>query len=183
MTAIAAGRPGRNDSVPCECRDTAGQGEEGAGPYNHPLSMKIDRQREGWLGEDYVRIFAETDRARIARLYAFGAHLPDYEPWGSWGLDSLCLGHDGKLYLIPWIPLDESHRKERYASIAAFDADLAVLHEATTAYEHFGKEIHFVTPIIFGGSPKDPENLKMIDQKAHAEVSCFWNQTYARIKK
>jgi len=56
------------------------------------------------------------------------------------------------------------------------------LHEATPQYEHFTKETHFVTPIVFGGSPTDPENLKMIAQQPHAEACCFWNQTYARLK-
>jgi hypothetical protein len=144
--------------------------------------MKSVTQREGWLGEDYVRIYAEHDRDRIAKLYAFERFLPGYAPWGSWGLDALCLGPDGRLYLIPWIPLHESHRKERYQSADGLEAELSLLHEATPQYEHFAKETHFVTPIVFGGSPTDPENLKMIGQQPHAEVCCFWNQTYARLK-
>ena len=79
--------------------------------------------------------------------------------------------------------LHESHRKERYATVAAFEAELAPLHEAIPEYEHFGKELQFVTPIVFGGSPAIPENLKMIEQQAHAEACCFWNKVYARVKR
>ena len=88
--------------------------------------MKSVTQREGWLGEDYIRIYAEHGRDRVARLYAFERFLPGYVPWGSWGLDALCLGPDGRLYLVPWIPLHESHRKERYQRAEALEGgDLA----------------------------------------------------------
>src|SRR6185436_16326290 len=132
--------------------------------------MKVLTQREGWLGDAYVRIYPDDDRVRIANLYGFEAFLPRYVPLGSWGLDALCLGPDGRLYLIPWIPLNESHRKEHYPSVAALEAELSSLREATPDYEHFGKETHFVTPIVFGGSPTDADNLKMIGQQPHAEV-------------
>ena len=144
--------------------------------------MKAISQREGWLGDDYVRVYAEHDRSRIARLYAFETFLPGYIPWASWGLDALCLGPDGRVYLIPWIPLHESHRVDRYPSIGALETELSSLCEATPDYEHFGKETHFVTPIAFGGSPTDPENRKMIGQEPHAEACCFWNKVYARLK-
>ncbi len=137
-------------------------------------------QREGWLGEDYVRIYAGADRAEIATLYDFAAFLPGYEPWGSWGLDALCLGPDSRLYVVDWIPLEESFRKERYASIAAFEEDIARLHEATSAYEHFQKEVHFVKPIIFGGD--SAEAPVMVDQATHAELCRFWNPMYRQLK-
>src|SRR5262245_19137039 len=111
----------------------------------------MSAQREGWLGDEYVRVYADSDRSRIAKLYDFPTFLPSYEPWGSWGLDSLCLGPDSRLYLVDWIPLEESFRKQRYASVAAFEEDFARLHDATPTYEHFQKEVHYVKPIIFGG--------------------------------
>ena len=137
-------------------------------------------QREGWLAEEYVRIYADADRGRIAALYDFATFLPGFQPWGSWGLDALCLGPDSRLYVVDWIPLEESFTKERYASIAAFEEDVARLHEATAAYEHFQKEVHFVKPITFGGDPS--EAPVMIDQATHAEVCRFWNATYRRLK-
>jgi hypothetical protein len=140
----------------------------------------MSTQREGWLGDNYVRVYAPSDRQRISRLYDFSAFLPGYEPWGSWGLDALCLGPDSRLYLIDWIPLDESIRRECYASIAAFEQDLILVEEFTSAYEHFQKEVHFVEPLAFGGDPK--AKLMMVDQAVHAELCRFWNQTYRRIK-
>ena len=140
----------------------------------------MNTQREGWLGEEYVRAYAAADRNRIAKLYDFHTSLPGYEPWGSWGLDALCLGPDSRLYLLDWIPLDESFLRERYESVAAFENDIARLHEAKPEYEHFQKELHFVQPLIFGGDPKAP--IMMIDQATHAEACRFWNQTYARMK-
>jgi len=137
-------------------------------------------QREGWIGEEYVRIYAEADRQRIAELYDFPTFLPGYEPWGSWGLDALCLGPDLRLYVMDWIPLDVSFRKERYASVAAFEEDIARLHEATPEYEHFQKEVHFPHPLALGGSPS--QKLIMLDQDTHAQACRFFNQTYAHVK-
>ncbi len=137
-------------------------------------------QREGWLGDEYVRVYAANERSRIAQLYDFGTFLPGYELWGSWGFDALCLGRDSKLYVVDWIPLHEGFRRERYPNVEAFTADLSHLHDATSAYEHFQKEVHLMTPIVFGGNPS--EKPVMIDQAAHAEVCRFWNSTYVRIK-
>ena len=63
----------------------------------------------------------------------------------------MCLGADSRLYAVDWIPLEESFLKERYASVAAFEEDIARLHEATPAYEYFQKEVHLVQPLVFGG--------------------------------
>jgi hypothetical protein len=93
---------------------------------------------------------------------------------------TLCPGRDSRLYVVDWIPLEVGFTKERYASIAAFEEDIARLHEATTEYEHFQKEVHWVKPIVFGGDPSDVP--VMIDQAAHAEVCRFWNATYRRLK-
>lgn len=137
-------------------------------------------QREGWLGNDYVRIYAVADRARVSELYSFQTSLPGYEPWGSWGLDALCLGPDRRLYLVDWIPLAEEFLRLRYESVTAFEIDVTQLHEATSVYEHFQKEVHFMKPLVFGGDPKVAPT--MIDQTTHAEMCRFWNQTYARMQ-
>jgi hypothetical protein len=142
----------------------------------------MNAQREGWLLDEYVRFYAESARLEIALLYAFHEFLPGYELWGSWGLDALCLGLDSKLYRIPWIPLSEAHRQEVYPSVEALQTVLASIHEATSAYEHFGKEVHFITPIVFGGSPEDEANMVMVDQSTHAQLCVYWNRTYARLR-
>ncbi len=138
-------------------------------------------QREGWLGEEYVRIYSDTDRQRIAELYDFSTSLPGYEPWGSWGLDALCLGPDSRLYAIDWIPLEESFRKERYSSVAAFEEDIARLREATPEYEHFEKEVHFAHPLVLGGDPQVPP--VMLDQATHAKACRLFNKVCAQVRK
>lgn len=142
----------------------------------------MNAHREGWLADDYVRLYAESARCETASLYAFHEFLPDYELWGSWGCDALCLALDSKLYRIPWIPLCEAHRQEAYPSVEALHAALVALHEATPAYEHFGKEVHFTTPIVFGGSPEDSANIAMVDQATHAQLCLYWNRVYARLQ-
>lgn len=143
--------------------------------------MKV--HREGWLADEYVRIYSASLRKDIASLYGFNEFLPDYELWGSWGCDALCLGFDSKLYCVPWIPLSETHRQEAYPSVEALNSALQSLHAATPTYEHFGKEVHFITPIVFGGQPGDDANITMIDQDAHAQICRYWNNLYARLHK
>lgn len=141
----------------------------------------IQDQIEGWLDEEYIRVYASSDRQRISEIYGFGVFLPDYTPLGSVGLDALCLAPDGKLYLIPWVPLDEDQRIEQYDGMSGFMDDIAKIDQASESYEYYGKELHLVTPIVFGGEPDQETHL--IDQDAHAEICSFWNKTYARIKK
>ncbi len=140
----------------------------------------MNKQREGWLGEEYVRIFADADRQRIAQLYDFATFLPRYEPWGSWGLDALCLGPDSRLYAVDWIPLEENYRKERYRSIAEFEADISRLSEASPSYQHFQKEIHYAHPLVLGGDPKAEQ--VMLDQDTHAKACRFFNQICRKVK-
>lgn len=140
----------------------------------------MNTQREGWLGEEYVRIYADVDRQRIARLYDFATFLPGYAPWGSWGLDVLCLGPDSRLYTIDWIPLEESYRKERYGSIAEFEAEISRLRELSPSYQYFQKEVHYAHPLVLGG---DPQAVPvMLDQDTHAEACRFFNQTCRHVK-
>jgi hypothetical protein len=144
------------------------------------LGKSMTTQREGWIDDEYVRIYAASNRQYLAKLYDFPTFLPGYEPWGSWGLDALCLGSDSRLYVLDWIPLEKSFLKERYASVAAFEEGIARLHDATPAYEYYQKEIHFVQPLIFGGDPKIAP--VMVDQTTHAEACRFWNKTYRELK-
>ena len=76
----------------------------------------------------------------------------------------------------------ESLHQEAYPSVEVLRAALVALHEATPAYEHFGKEVHFTTPIVFGGSPDDTANIAMVDQAAHAQLCLYWNRVYARLQ-
>ena len=143
-------------------------------------TANFSKQCEGWLGEEYVRVYAESARQEIASIYAFHEFLPGYEVWGSWGLDALCLASNTQFYRIPWIPLSETHRQLAYSSVEALRVAFAVLHEATPAYENFGKEIHFVTPIVFGGNLNDSSTIAMVDQATHAQLCVYWNRVYAR---
>lgn len=140
----------------------------------------MTKQREGWLGEEYVRIYAAADRQRISTLYDFATFLPGYEPWGSWGLDALCLGPDSRLYTIDWIPLEEEYRRQRYDSIADLEADITRLHEAKTSYQHFQKEVHFLHPIVLDGDPKAAP--VMLDQDTHAKACCYFNKLCRDLK-
>lgn len=140
----------------------------------------MTKQREGWLGDEYVRIYAPVDRQRIASLYDFATFLPDYEPWGSFGLDALCLGPDQRLYAIDWIPLEESFRRERYSSVSALEADMERLHEAAPTYEHFAKEVHLKHPLALGGDPQ--ASPMMLDQETHAEACRYFNRLWRHLK-
>lgn len=44
-----------------------------------------------------------------------------------------------------------------------------------------GKEILEIKPIIFGGSPTDPKNKRILDRKQHIAACKFWNKKISEI--
>jgi hypothetical protein len=50
-------------------------------------------------------------------------------------------------------------------------------------HPNYGLELHFVEPIVFGGSSTDPENRMFVPLTEHAELCRFWNNLHSRIRK
>jgi hypothetical protein len=99
---------------------------------------------------------------------------------GFMGARRVCLGPDAHLYVTDWVPLEESYLKQRYASIAEFEAEISQLHEASSAYEHFQKEVHYPHPLVLGGYPK--ATPVMLDQDTHAKACCYFNRLCRHLK-
>jgi len=45
-----------------------------------------------------------------------------------------------------------------------------------------GLHIHRVHPILFGGSPTDKDNIKLVTRQQHAELVVFWNKKIRELK-
>lgn len=135
------------------------------------------------IDDKYVRLYDPAHWDRINKEYKSAEFIPDYKIIGSVDDYALCIGNDKEIYIIPFIPLNKEF-SEKYARNIE---ELQILTESKMIitddkYDKYGLELHFVTPIIFGGSPADPSNRKYVPQPQHAELCNFWNSTYYRIK-
>jgi len=53
---------------------------------------------------------------------------------------------------------------------------------STTTNTRKGLHIHRVHPILFGGSPTDKDNIKLVTRRQHAELVVFWNKKIRELK-
>jgi hypothetical protein len=126
--------------------------------------------REGWLGKHYVVLFPEGRIEELTSAYELNEGLPDFEVIGLLGWDDLIVRKvDGSLWHVPSIPADPQYLEP---------LDLNLEGELQTDERFTSKIKWYVTPIIFGGSPKTDENGTWISLANHCQAVAFWNRTY-----
>jgi len=129
---------------------------------------------EGWLGDDYLILFAASELRAASERYTISDWLPGYEVVGLRAWDDLILRDAGfRTYSIPTVPLDlqylEPFAVPKCGTILEFDQRFA------------GKIKWYVHPLVFGGEVTD-ENTTWVDHPTHAGLVGWWNKLYRSIK-
>jgi hypothetical protein len=130
---------------------------------------------EGWHGDNYLVLFAESDIGAVSDRYGIAEQLPGYVIVGlrSWD-DFIVRNLRGQTYTVPTVPLD-SARLEPFR-----------MPDGTTVLqsdERFtGKIKWYLKPLVFGGDPAVGENVTWVNQEQHAQLVKWWNAQYRALK-
>jgi len=129
---------------------------------------------EGWFGDNYYVLFAETEVKFKSQRYGVDTALPGYSAIGlrDWA-DLVVRDRHGDVYSVPVVPIDLEY-------LSPCD-----LPDGTSLESHSrftGRVKWYVTPLIFGGDPKAEENVTWVSHEHHAELVVWWNQQYYTLK-
>lgn len=138
---------------------------------------------EGWVGENYVRIFPQADAVWLNEQSPFREFRDNIFVFGSTG-GGEAYGFDQKdgnrVVQVPFIPFI----REDVLSIAT-DLRTWLLNgsaEGPQTQELVGKEIYEINPIVFGGDPVDPKNKTLVEFRLYIEVVVWWNNLYRQMQ-
>ena len=130
---------------------------------------------EGWNGDDYLVLFAESERAAAEIRYAFSALLPGFKLIGLRGWDDFIVQDKSDIaYCIPTVPLNV-----QYLSPFALPSTQGLRPDARFT----GKIKWYVQPIAFSGDPKVGTNLTWINHEDHGQLVRWWNDRYRSLGK
>ena len=141
---------------------------------------------EGWIDKLYIRLYDRAIIQEINEKYNAINYIPSHTIIRSSDLgDALVVDEStGKLYWIPFVPLDIDHKHFAYDSIEI----LKTLTETTMAVndpakdDHYGLEVHYKHPVVFGGDMWDKNNVVFPNREKHIELVAYWNKVYYRMK-
>ena len=131
--------------------------------------------REGWLGDDYLILFAEEEMADASRRYGVAELLPGFELVGLRGWDDFIVRNgSGDLFTVPTVPCVPEHLTSyRLAESAPLQEDA-----------RFERKVKwYVTPVVFGGAAGQGPNLTWVSQGEHADLVRWWNDQYRRLRR
>jgi len=135
------------------------------------------KMTEGWNKEQYF-ILADSlnESKKLTELYGISESIPEFIIVGLLGWDDfiLCNKND-EYYRVPTVPAI----KENLEPFTFPESPMKL--ESSPKYQ---KRIKwYIKPIVFGGSPEDPENMRWISIEEHSKLVKFWNNTYREITK
>jgi hypothetical protein len=130
---------------------------------------------EGWLDDDYLILFDETEVASATDRYAISQLFPGYQVLGLRGWDDFILrDSEGRTYSLPTVPMDPEY-------ISPFPVPgTGVKLAADPSFS--GRIKWYVTPIVFGGDPSGEKNLTWVSHEQHAQLVRWWNDKYRLLK-
>ena len=132
--------------------------------------------KDGWHNDDHFVLFESQEEATAATdRYGLSNYLPGFFIVGLKGWDDFILcDMRGMYFTVPTVPLSKEELRPYL-----FPAETLRLQEDS----RFENRIKwYVTPIVFGGSPTQKENMIWIAHEQHAELVRFWNKTYFDLK-
>jgi hypothetical protein len=126
---------------------------------------------EGWVGDDYLILFAESEVVTVTDRYAPSQLLPGYQVLGLRGWDDFIVrDSQGRTFSIPTVPLDL-----KFLAPFAIPEPTQNLHPDARFRE---KIKWYVTPIVFGGDPSARENMMWVSLEEHAQLVRWWNDLH-----
>jgi hypothetical protein len=156
-------------------------------PPDYLAVLHFSNGGEGFIQNSYVRLYSIDELLSLNEAYQVKRFCPGLILFGSNGSGE-AFGFDTRqdpleIVQIPFIPMDFEYARSLGKSFLEFLRALATGvgkdgNSPQIEMSAIGKEVHQIQPIIFGGSPTDPENRALIASEAHAELSVFWNNVY-----
>ena len=126
---------------------------------------------EGWQGDDYLILFAESEIPAACERYTISELLPGLQILGLRGWDDFIVRDaHGQTYSVPTGPA-----RSQYLAPFSLSNNASVL-EPDRRFE--GKIKWYTKPVAFGGDPKLGENLVWVTHEQHAQLLRWWNSQY-----
>ena len=124
---------------------------------------------EGWLDQEYLILFTESEIESTTQRYGLPGFLPGYDVVGLRGWDDLIVRDSaGQTYTVPTVPLDTKY-------LAPYTIPRGNL---TPEELLSGKIKWYVKPIAVGGDPELESNLIWVTHEQHAQLVIWWNTRY-----
>jgi hypothetical protein len=130
--------------------------------------------QEGWLHDNYLILFSEGEINAASLRYGIAQFLSNFSVAGLRGWDDFIIRDSGgNLFTVPTVPMDEEY-------IEAFSLPGDVSLKSDSRFTD--KLKWYVKPLVFGGDPKDRENLTWVTYEQHAQLVVWWNRHYRAVK-
>jgi hypothetical protein len=137
--------------------------------------------REGFLGNQYLRLHRLDELAALNAAYDVPNLIPEVIIFGSdGGGEAFAFTfHEQTVIQIPFIPLSPENVLVKSSSFTGF---IQFLHGTGESLEkdrsRIGMQLHAIQPIALGGDPVAPNNRALLPPRKHAELAQYWNQVY-----
>jgi hypothetical protein len=155
-------------------------------PQDYLINAKSYGGREGFFGQQYLRLYRPVELRALNEAYDIGRYHPGIVMFGSdgYGEGFGFLRCDGSVLKFPLIPLPiEGEKMDKIAPnfevFIRFIADIPATLKPNPSC--VGKELHLKQPLCFGGDFKNPENQVMVPVSKHPELVCYWNNLYRNL--
>ncbi len=152
-------------------------------PVDYVEFLKLTNGGEGFVGEEYVILWAVEELAEMQQSYQVVSFAPGLLIFGSngggeaFGFDTRLLSR--KVVKVPFVGMSWEYAEPVGDAFLAF---LANLHSTgSNQYPRLsnpdcqGKEVFEITPVILGGSPTDPSNKMILGRREHIQAVAHWN--------
>jgi hypothetical protein len=153
-------------------------------PAEYLAAVRKYGGHEGFLGQNYLRLYRYTELITLNKAYGVPEYAPELFFFGSdAGEEAYAFGiGTGKVFMVPFIPLDVEHAQLIGNDFRHFVRRLAESGPATNPNpSQLGLDLYAKQPIVLGGSPTDPANRVLVAPPKHAELAVYWNKVYRRL--
>lgn len=139
--------------------------------------------REGFLGQQYLRLYRPEELRALNEAYEINLYHPGLVMFASdgYGEGFAFLRQKQTVFKIPLIPIPID-AEEMDVAATSFDAFVRRHSDIPATLRPnpscVGKELHLKKPLCFGGDWKDAENQIMVTPIEHVEIVRYWNKLY-----